>query len=213
MFLKVISSVLRLVLFGSYLTLSLSIFPTRGQPDNDREYRHPRMRVDKASKRDPTRVRRDILDAPILRQPSHTTAPSRIRHQDEWDLLPPLPEIVDAVNHFTSKYFQLGFIPKQLFPQQLREDHRFVGAFLLLGILSVSARFSPALVERYNGEIKAVDYFMERASTMALAELYEQPTLERCQAFYLLSLAQQGSGQRNRSYVCELETPGNAMRN
>ncbi|TEA01997.1 hypothetical protein C8034_v002399 [Colletotrichum sidae] len=176
-----------------------SVFPQRGQPDHDREYRHPRLRAEKAAKREADKARRNASsEASIPRGPG---APAPRKPADEWDLLPPLPEIIDAVHVFTRKYFQLGFIPKELFPLQLQRDHRSVSVFLLLGILSISARFSPALTERYQGEMKAVDFFMERASNLALNELYQEPTLERCQAFYLLSLAQQGSGWRNRSYI------------
>ena len=56
---------------------------------------------------------------------------------DEWDLLPPLPDIIEAVHLFTRNYFQLGFIPKELFPRQLEQDHRSVSVFLLLAILSI----------------------------------------------------------------------------
>ncbi|KAG7108331.1 hypothetical protein HYQ45_007269 [Verticillium longisporum] len=175
------------------------IFPVRGQPDDDRDYRHPRIRAEKASKRDIIKTRREVLDAPVF--PLSVAPADRPKHADEWDLMPPLPEIVEAVHLFTRKYFQLGFIPKQLFPARLQRDHRSVSVFLLLSILSISARFSLALTRRYQGEIKAADFFMERASTLALNELYQEPTLERCQAFYLLSIAQQGSGWRNRSYI------------
>ncbi|GJC97436.1 hypothetical protein ColKHC_06262 [Colletotrichum higginsianum] len=175
-----------------------SVFPQRGQPDLDREYRHPRMRAEKTAKRDAEKAKRSASVASV---PQGLSTPALRKPADEWEYLPPLPDIIDAVHIFTRKYFQLGFIPKELFPQQLQRDHRSVSVFLLLGILSVSARFSPALAQRYQGEMKAVDYFMERASNLALNELYQEPTLERCQAFYLLSLAQQGSGWRNRSYV------------
>ncbi|KAM0570107.1 hypothetical protein ACHAP9_004196 [Verticillium nonalfalfae] len=151
------------------------------------------------SKRDLIKTRREVLDAPVF--PLSVAPADRLKHADEWDLMPPLPEIVEAVHLFTRKYFQLGFIPKQLFPARLQRDHRSVSIFLLLSILSISARFSLALTRRYQGEIKAADFFMERASTLALNELYSEPTLERCQAFYLLSIAQQGSGWRNRSYI------------
>ncbi|KAJ0328213.1 hypothetical protein COL922a_013319 [Colletotrichum nupharicola] len=174
-----------------------SVFPQRGQPDLDREYRHPRLRAEKAVKREADKARRSAASDGVPRGPGAQAAP---KPADEWALLPPLPEIIDAVHVFTSKYFQLGFIPKELLPQQLHRDHRSVSVFLVLGILSVSARFSPTLTERYGGEMRAVDFFMERASSLALNELYQEPTLERCQAFYLLSLAQQGSGWRNRSY-------------
>lgn len=189
-----------------WLTHFPSIFPVRGQPDNDREYRHPRVRrSDKAVKREPARARQDILDLPVTSRPS--PAMSRPKHADEWDLLPPLPDIIDAVRLFTRNYFQLGFIPKDLFRQQLATDHRSVSVFLLLGILSISARFSSSLAARYDGEIKAAAFFMERANAIALQELYQEPTLERCQAFYLLSLAQQGSGMRNMSYVSAAPIP------
>lgn len=170
-----------------------SIFPVRGQPDNDREFRHPRMRTDKASRRDPAKIRREILDAPNPRTSSKAS--------DEWDRLPPLHDIVDGVNRFTRYYFQLGFIPKAQFPQRLLENHQAVSVFLVVSILSISARLTPALAARYGSGMNAAEFFMERAAHLAYGEIYAEPTLERCQAFYLLSIAQQGSGLRNKSYV------------
>lgn len=156
------------------------------------------MRADKAQKRDSAKMRRDILDAPVLPAP---VPPKNVKGVDQWDYLPPLPDIIDAVNQFTRNYFQLGFIPKQAFSERLRSDHRSISVFLLLSILSISARFTPSLVDRYGGGMKAAETFMDRASAVALSELYQTPTLERCQAFYLLSIAQQGNGYKNKSYV------------
>ena len=174
---------------------TLSIFPVRGQPDDDRQYRHPRIRASMvANKRDTARVRRSTLDS-RLSEPAMAPA-------DEWENLPPLAEIIDAVNRFTRYYFQLGFIPKRQFPERLRNNHRSVSLFLVLSILSISARFSPALKKRYGTGVKAAEFFMERAAAMAPEELYLEPTLERCQAFFLLSIAQQGNGIRNQSHVC-----------
>ncbi|KAL2172623.1 hypothetical protein VTG60DRAFT_4742 [Thermothelomyces hinnuleus] len=180
---------------------SQSIFPVRGEPDQDREYRHPRVRAEKSKKRDDTKARREGRDgAPPLR--SSLLMPSGLaKVADEWDLLPPLPEILESVNQFTRHYFQLGFIPKQLFPERLRTQHRSVSVFFLLGILSVSARLTPALVERFGSAVRASEAFMERASALAQKELYREPTLERCQAFYLLSIAQQGSGLKHKSSI------------
>jgi hypothetical protein len=185
---------------STLLTASRSVFPKRGQPDNDREYRHPRMRADKGSRRDPTKIRRSILDVaiPPLSASAGVKAPQRV---DEWDYLPPVPEIVDAVNMFTRHYFQLGFIPKETFTQRLQQDPRSISVFLLLGILSISSRFTPSLVRRHGNGMSAAERFMELGSTVALHELYKEPTLERCQGFYLLGIAQQGSGLRNKSYV------------
>ncbi|KAK4133360.1 hypothetical protein BT67DRAFT_462911 [Trichocladium antarcticum] len=178
------------------------IFPVRGQPDQDREYRHPRLRAEKQKRRDLTKVRREILDDPGSSRSSLSTAqPALARLADDWDLLPPLPEIIEAVNKFTSNYFQLGFIPKHLFPERLQTQHRSVSVFFLLGVLSISARLTPALVERYGSAVRASEVFMERASVLAQHEVYKDPSLERCQAFYLLSIAQQGSGMKHRSSI------------
>ncbi|KAG7291600.1 hypothetical protein NEMBOFW57_001619 [Staphylotrichum longicolle] len=178
-----------------------SVFPVRGQPDQDREYRHPRLRADKSKKREAAKLRRESLDAPALLRSNLPGAAGLTKGADDWDLLPPLPEIIEAVNKFTRHYFQLGFIPKQLFPERLRTQHRSVSVFFLLGILGVSARLTPPLVERYGSAVKASEVFMERASALAQHELYREPTLERCQAFYLLSIAQQGSGMKHRSSI------------
>ncbi|KAK4242014.1 hypothetical protein C8A03DRAFT_11752 [Achaetomium macrosporum] len=183
------------------LDASECVFPIRGQPDQDREYRHPRVRADKSKKRDTAKVRRDMLDTPTPPQPSLPATPGRAKGTDEWDLLPPLHEVIEAVNKFTRHYFQLGFIPKEQFPARLRTQHRSVSVFFLLGILSVSARLTPALVMRYGTAVGASETFMARASVLAQNELYQEPTLERCQAFYLLSIAQQGSGMKHRSSI------------
>jgi hypothetical protein len=169
------------------------IFPVRGQPDNDREYRHPRRRADKPPRRDSIKIRRTILDLP-----SSSISASL---SEAWDDLPPLGNLIDGVNRFTRHYFQLGFIPKQRFPERLRKNYLSVNPFLLLSILSISARLTPTLSARYGSGIKAAEYFMERASNLAIGEIYQEPSLERCQAFYLLSIAQQGSGIRNKSFI------------
>lgn len=166
-----------------------SIFPVRGQPDSDRDYRHPRTRADKAAKQSVVKVRA------VART---SAAPSSV---DDWENLPPLGDLIDGVHRFTRYYFQLGFIAKQQFPDRLRRDHRSINLFLLMSILSISARLSPALRDRYGSGVKAAEHFMERASETAVGEVYQEPTLERCQAFYLLSIAQQGSGLKNKSYV------------
>jgi hypothetical protein len=181
--------------------MTSSVFPVRGQPDQDREYRHPRVRADKSKKRDETKVRRESRDAVAPPRSNFPVPVSLAKGSDEWELLPPLPEIIESLNQFTRHYFQLGFIPKQLFPERLRTQHRSVSVFFLLGILGVSARLTPALVQRYGSAVRASEAFMERASALAQNELYKEPTLERCQAFYLLSIAQQGSGLKHRSSV------------
>lgn len=179
----------------------------------DREYRHPRMKGDKARK-EGNRPHRPQLSGGAVSSASPgsgsrpnypngttTTEAGVPLPADPWDLLPPLEQVIDAVDMFTRHYFQLGFIPRHNFVQQLHEQPRSVSVFLLLSLLSVSARMTPSLVEAYGGAGPTAELFMDRASAIALTELYQEPTLPRCQAFYLLSLAQQGSGYRNKSFV------------
>ncbi|KAF5021736.1 hypothetical protein F66182_6237 [Fusarium sp. NRRL 66182] len=110
--------------------------------------------------------------------------------------------IIDGVGRFTQHYFQLGFIHKEQFSRRLRNNHRSVSVFLVVSILSISARLSPLLSTRYGSSIKAAKFFMDRAEAIARDEINKQPiTLERCQAFYLLSIAQQGSGLGNQSHM------------
>lgn len=172
-------------------TLLDSTFLERGQPDHDRDFRHPRIRADRSARRDSTKVRRENFDTP---------ARPLDRHGDEWEQMPPLTEVIDGINQFTQHYFQLGFIPKVQFPQQLREDRQSVSLFLVVSILSISARLSPSLSTRYGNGIEASQFFMEHAVLMARDEIYRS-NLENCQAFYLLSIAQQGSGLKVESHV------------
>ncbi|CAK7245363.1 MAG: hypothetical protein STHCBS139747_006943 [Sporothrix thermara] len=146
------------------------VFPTRGAPDMDREYRHPRMKGDKARKEN-NRVHQPQSSGgsgalPLTGASFASPAGGAITGipADPWELLPPLDQVEDAVHTFTR-------------------------------------RMTPSLVEAYGGADSTAELFMNHASTIALTELYQEPTLPRCQAFYLLSLAQQGSGYRNRSYV------------
>ncbi|KAK1826686.1 hypothetical protein QBC39DRAFT_363766 [Podospora conica] len=179
-------------------------FPVRGQPDEDRDFRHPRMRSEKSQKRrDPTKSRRSILDDSPMHSPTSLIRgmPGTPMAVDEWDQLPPLDVIIDAVHKFTRHYFQLGFIHKQAFPERLRTNPRTVSPFFLLSLLSVSSRLTPSLVVHYGSAVQAADSFMERASRVALTELYKEASLERCQAFYLLSIAQQGSGMKYQSSI------------
>lgn len=182
------------------IPVSASVFPTRGAPDMDREYRHPRMKGDKVRRINSGNYQPRLSS---LGAPNSSTVGGAMTGipSDPWDMLPPLELVIDAVKTFTSQYFQLGFIPRHTFILQLREQPRSISLFFLLSLLSVSGRMTPSLVEAYGGPDSTAELFMDRASAIALTELYQEPTLSRCQAFYLLSLAQQGSGYRNRSYV------------
>ncbi|KAI1472556.1 uncharacterized protein F4812DRAFT_454370 [Daldinia caldariorum] len=176
-----------------------SVFPTRGDSDQDRQFRHPRQRVDKKTRG----------NAKVKNEPSALPSPPRNSLADykppkpdnEWELLPEVDTVVDGINTFTRNYFQLGFIPKKMFPKLVKESPSSVNVFLLLSILAISARFNKTMIDTYGNGLSAVTEFMRRAQCLAVHELYKQPTLERCQAFYVLSIAEQGSGKSNTSYI------------
>lgn len=169
------------------------------------------MRSEKSQKRrDPAKSRRSIIDDSPMHSPTSLVRgmPGTPMAVEEWELLPPLEVIIEAVHTFTRHYFQLGFIHKEDFPGQLRTNPRSVRPFFLLSLLSVSARLTPPLIDHYGSAVQAADSFMERASRVALNELYKEPSLERCQGFYLLSIAQQGSGMKYQSSVGDSEWVG-----
>lgn len=91
-------------------------------------------------------------------------------------------------------------MPKALFLERLSRNSRHISAFLLLSILSISARFTHSLIDRYGADGKAGEHFMNCAGRLVPDEMYE-PTLERAQAFFLLGIAEWGRGERHRSSV------------
>jgi hypothetical protein len=118
-----------------------------------------------------------------------------------WEALPPYEEVVDGVQTLTTSFFQLGFIPKALFFEQLRVNRDSIDVFLLFGILSVSARFTPSLVRRYHGGHNATQAFLSRAICLVQERMFN-PTLDSIQGFFLMSIAEWGNGDKNRSLVC-----------
>jgi hypothetical protein len=176
------------------------LFPTRGDPDDDRQFRHPRQRADRKPKTEVARV----VKVETASSPGPQDALSNARPpkwEDAWSLLPELDIVKEGVVAFTNHYFQLGFIPKERFLLQLDQNLGSASVFLLLSILSISARFNKKIQLIYGSSQNAVDWFMKRAEELAINELYQSPTLEGCQAFLLLSIAQQGNGKSNSSYV------------
>ncbi|KAI1456772.1 hypothetical protein F4805DRAFT_467800 [Annulohypoxylon moriforme] len=175
------------------------VFPSRGDLDSDRSFRHPRQRSDRKIKND-VRVKKESPASPGHIRNSLSDC-KLSEFDNEWDLLPAVDIVVEGINNFTKNFFQLGFIPKKRFPALVQESPSSVSVFLLLSILAISARYNKSLIETYGDGLKAATEFMHRAQGLAVHELYQQPTLERCQAFYLLSIAEQGSGKSNTSYI------------
>ncbi|CAG9995623.1 unnamed protein product [Clonostachys byssicola] len=119
---------------------------------------------------------------------------------DRDDVLPPPVEVLESCRIFVTSYFQLGFIPKTIFLESLRKDPNSASKFLLACILSISARFTPSLIQRYGTPANAANHFMEVADAMVPTEMY-QPSLARIQAFFLLAISQWGNGSRHKSMI------------
>lgn len=119
---------------------------------------------------------------------------------DRWTLLPPHEEVIEACKVFGTSFFQLGFLPKAIFLEQLANNRSSVNVFFLLAVLSVSARFTPSLIERYGDGLKAAEIFLDRAAALVVEEMYT-PTLERTQAFFLLAIAEWGKGEKASSNI------------
>lgn len=168
--------------------------------DQDRAFRHPRQRADKKHRLELVKVKREPPVTPSLGLDAFSNyRPPRLTN--EWDLLPEMDVIIDGIHTFIRHFYQIGFIPKKMFIAGLKENAESVSVFLLLSILCISARFNKYLIKSYGNGLKAADEFMQKAQRLAINEIYLEPTLERCQAFYLLSIAEQGSGKSNTSYV------------
>ncbi|KAI0805121.1 hypothetical protein GGR55DRAFT_298860 [Xylaria sp. FL0064] len=175
-------------------------FPSRGDLDQDRAFRHPRQRADRKTKLDLIKVKREPTTTPSLGLDAFSNyRPPKLAN--EWELLPEMEVIIDGIHTFIRHFYQIGFIPKKMFIASLRENAESVSVFLLLSILCISARFNKNLIKTYGDGLKAADEFMQKAQRLAINEIYLEPTLERCQAFYLLSIAEQGSGKSNTSYI------------
>lgn len=118
-----------------------------------------------------------------------------------WDHLPPLNEIIEGIYAFASHCFQLSFISKDRFVSRIQREDHSVSPFLLQSILSISAEWTPSLIERFGSGAKATGIFMKNATELSVKKVYEYPSLETCQAFYLLGIAQERAGWKNSSYV------------
>lgn len=199
------------------------VFAHRFEADTDRAYRHPRSGTSQGlgqgglddTNGTPTLARESnqAQNSPTIGTaasegglPVHSPAgslvsqPSISTQRIGWESLPPYDEVFDGVQTLTTSFFQLGFLPRTLFFEKLRKDRGSVDIFLLLGILSVSARFTPSLVRRYQGGGNATQVFLGQATCLVQGQMFT-PTLESIQGFFLMSIAEWGNGDKHRSLV------------
>ncbi|ORY81760.1 hypothetical protein BCR35DRAFT_352269 [Leucosporidium creatinivorum] len=101
-------------------------------------------------------------------------------------VLPPMDQVKEALHAFRNSYFQLGFLPLALFVSQLEREPETVSLFLLLAILTASARFTPSLVQRFGSANAATDFYVKEARKLIGEEMLK-PSLPACQAFFVLS--------------------------
>ncbi|KIW19657.1 hypothetical protein PV08_00231 [Exophiala spinifera] len=147
---------------------------------------------------------RHTISDPIIEIPE-TLSPMTARKMqvytsDVWSLLPPHEELIQGCRIFVTTCIQIGFTPRALFLEQLENDRRSVNVFLLVSMLAISARFTPALCKRFGGSSQASEFFAEIAHTMIADEMWET-CLENAQAFFLLGMADWGKGDRARSSI------------
>lgn len=143
-------------------------------------------------------------------RPSHApppipASPRRLQvyaaSDDIWNLLPPHAELLAGCRVFLATCLQVGFISKALFLEQMETDPASVNVFLLLSILSISARFTPELCARFRNDGKAAaEFFMDVAHVVTADQMWHT-TLENTQAFFLLGMADWGRGARDRSAI------------
>ncbi|KAK0642231.1 fungal-specific transcription factor domain-containing protein [Cercophora newfieldiana] len=161
-------------------------FPSRGEPDADRAFRQgPRHRT--------TTVTPPPSSLRTTPSPPRANTPG-------WESLPPYEEVIEGVQCLTTSFFQLGFLPKLLFFESLRTNPESANFFLLFSVLSVSARFTPSLVARYQGGSNATQVFLGQASCFVMEQMFVS-SLESIQGFFLMSIAEWGRGDKNRSLV------------
>lgn len=180
-----------------------SSYVERGEQNVDRQFRHPRMR----------RADRVLRKSGITLQRGPARGPGPVGDHSYFlettrGLLPDVDIVLASLDAFFGKFSQLSFLPGDQFVHRVRENIDSVSGFLLCSILAVSARFSRPLRDQFGGGANAIIELMERAEHAARLEVFEEvATLERCQAFLLLSIAQQGSGRVRSSHVSSRESP------
>jgi len=181
----------------------VSSYVERGEQNVDRQFRHPRMRrADRVLRnggitlqRGPARGAGTAGDHPYFLETMRS-------------LLPDADTVMTGLDAFLRKFSQFSFLPGDQFVHRVRQNIDSVSGFLLCSILAVSARFSRPLRDQFGGGANAIIELMERAEHVARLEVFEEvATLERCQAFLLLSIAQQGSGRIRSSHVSFFASP------
>jgi hypothetical protein len=178
-------------------------FPKRGEADVDRDWRSQACTRSTSNIASPTRAEGHAQRDPV-RSASQQSSELRegdgsLGHPNNNSMEAPTgDQIIDSCRVFMTSYFQLGFIPKATFSERIMNHE--VDQFLILCILCLSARFTPCLIAKYGNGTAATDFFMLQALQLVPQKMYS-PNLENTQGFFLLSIAEWGNGERERSSI------------
>ncbi|EPQ53165.1 hypothetical protein GLOTRDRAFT_140076 [Gloeophyllum trabeum ATCC 11539] len=154
------------------------------------------------------------LSSPSEKNPSDLGSPrvvpnGRGSESREWsnppvgpveDILPPQELIEEACDIFFVRINQCAFLHKPTFIARLRDPARVVSSVLIYAICASTYRFSPGLVQFCGSCKRPPSYFGDRARAL-LFEALGEPTLEACQAAYLLGIADWGACKGKRSWM------------
>ncbi|TFK51432.1 hypothetical protein OE88DRAFT_1659456 [Heliocybe sulcata] len=116
------------------------------------------------------------------------------------EILPPQELIEEACDIFFVRINQCAFLHKPTLIARLRNPARVVSPVLVYAICAVAYRFSPGLVQFCGSCKRPPSYFGERGRAL-LFEALGEPTLEACQAAYLLGIADWGACKGKRSWM------------
>ncbi len=93
-----------------------------------------------------------------------------------------------------------GFTKEAHLLDRLENPNDPIGHFLLMCILAMAAPFTETLVRRYDGALRASEYFATQARALAPSQQYK-PNLENTQAFFLLGVYEWAHGRGQLGWV------------
>jgi hypothetical protein len=96
----------------------------------------------------------------------------------------------------------LAFIHRATFINKIRDTRTQVEPVLILAMCALAVRFVPGLVEFCMANRWTTNYYADTARRLVL-EAVEEPSLESCQAAYLLGLSDWSSGNGKRSWMMQ----------
>lgn len=98
----------------------------------------------------------------------------------------------------------LGFTKEVHLLDRLEDPNARISHFLLMCMLAMAAPFTEALIRRYDGALRASEFFAAQARDLAPKEQHS-PNLENTQAFFLLGLYEWAHGHGQIGWVSDAD--------